>query len=78
MRTATEPETRSRDGCLGCRLELAFTLLEGEAEGGPLPGTAIDLDAPALCGFYATLNTLPLGREFTITVQAVLADESRV
>jgi hypothetical protein len=37
-----------------------------------------DLDAPALCGFYATLNTLPLGREFTITVQAVLADESSV
>jgi hypothetical protein len=37
-----------------------------------------DLDAPALCGFYATLNTLPLGREFTVAVQAVLADESRV
>jgi hypothetical protein len=36
------------------------------------------VDAPDLCGFYATLNTLPLGREFTITMQAVLADESRV
>ena len=35
-------------------------------------------DAPALSGFYATVNTLRLAPEFTITVHAVLADESRV
>jgi hypothetical protein len=37
-----------------------------------------DIDAPELSGFYATVNTLRLGREFTITIQAVLADEARV
>jgi Sulfotransferase family len=36
------------------------------------------LNAPALCGFYATVNTLRLGREFTIAIEAVLDDESRV
>ena len=39
---------------------------------------AADIDAPALCGFYATINTLRLGRDFTIALQAVLTDESRV
>jgi hypothetical protein len=36
------------------------------------------LNAPALCGFYATVNTLRLGREFTLAIRAVLDDESRV
>jgi hypothetical protein len=36
------------------------------------------IDAPELCGFYATVNTLRLRREFTIGIEAVLADETRV
>jgi hypothetical protein len=37
-----------------------------------------DLDAPERSGFYATVNTLRLGREFTISILAVLEDESRI
>jgi hypothetical protein len=36
------------------------------------------IEAPVLCGFYAAINTLRLGREFTVAIQAVLADETRV
>ena len=39
---------------------------------------AAGFDVPELCGFYATLNTLPLGIDFTIALSAVLADETRV
>jgi sulfotransferase family protein len=36
------------------------------------------MDAPALCGFYATINTLRLPRDFTIAVHAVFTDDSQV
>jgi hypothetical protein len=39
---------------------------------------ASHLDAPELCGYYTTTNTLRLGSEFTVVVRAVLEDEKRI
>jgi hypothetical protein len=42
------------------------------------PHIAADVGAPPLCGFYGTINTLRLPRDFEVAVRAVLADESRI